>query len=294
MGGGWLGEPIVRGTGIDKDYSIRNHMRLHSLPTALGVIGATSLAVSIAGPVQPTGAELAPGSGLNLAPPYDGAHVKGREFYFTRAIYSSYGRRSSSWQIDFPKADVQFLVGVRRYTNIDAYEYEHPVRLDDPELRRYPFLYALEVGRMALTPPEIEGLRSYLLAGGFLVIDDFWDIAEWQNFEYEISQVLPEYPIVDIPLDHPLLSAFYEIGELVQVPNVDRAFRGGPTWECYSPCQPALRGIFDDHDRLMVVINWNTDLGDAWEWVEQPFYPFTYSSFAYKLGINMIIYGMSH
>ena len=218
----------------------------------------------------------------------------GREFYFTRAMYSGYGRRYPSWSVDFPKADVQFLIGVRRLTNIDAYEFENPVRLDDPNLRRYPFLYALEVGRMALSPPEIQGLRSYLLAGGFLVIDDFCDLDQWQNFEYEIGRVLPEYRIVDIPMDHPLLSAFYEIDEILQVPNRGLGAAGGRTWECWNPCEPALRGIFDEHDRLMVVINWNTDLGDAWEWVEQPWYPWKYSNFAYKLGVNMIIYGMSH
>jgi len=269
-------------------------MKLRPLTTAMAIFCAASLGAVVWSSAPARGVEPVQRSSVRVTPPYEGSDVRGREFYFTRAIYSGYGRRSSSWRIDFPKADVQFLIGVRRYTNIDAYEYEHPLRLDDPELRRYPFLYALEVGRMALTAAEIEGLRGYLLAGGFLVIDDFWDMGEWQNFEYEIGQVLPEYPIVDIPLDHPLLSAFYEIDELVQVPNVGLASRGGRTWECYSPCQPALRGIFDDHDRLMVVINWNTDLGDAWEWVEQPWYPFTYSSFAYKLGINMIIYGMSH
>jgi hypothetical protein len=273
-------------------------MRLYPRSTILVILAFAALGTAAWGLTVASGAGHSPRVVQPAAP--DGERgLKGREFYFTRAMYSGYGRGygrrgGGSWRVDFPKADVQFLIGVRRYTNIDAYEYEHPVRLDDPDLRRFPFLYALEVGGMALTPAEVEGLRGYLLAGGFLVIDDFWDLDEWQNFEYEIGQVLPEYPIVDIPLDHPLLSAFYEIDELVQVPNVRQARLGGRTWECYTPCGPALRGIFDDHDRLMVVINWNTDLGDAWEWVEQPTYPFTYSSFAYKLGINMIVYGMSH
>ncbi len=269
-------------------------MKLRQRPAILLLIGATGMGASV------WGFSTEYGSAGGQQPVLNGTQLeardskRGREFYFTRAMYSGYGRRYASWSVDFPKADVQFLFGVRRLTNIDAYEFENPVRLDDPNLRRFPFLYALEVGRMALSPAEIQGLRSYLLAGGFLVIDDFWDMDQWQNFEYEISQVLPEYRIVDIPMDHPLLSAFYEIDEILQVPNRSLAAAGGRTWECWTRCDPVLRGIFDEHNRLMVVINWNTDLGDAWEWVEQPWYPWKYSNFAYKLGVNMIVYGMSH
>ncbi len=218
----------------------------------------------------------------------------GREFYFTRAIYSGtrWGYRAS-WSIDFPKADRQFLIGLRRLANIEAYERENPVRLDDPELRRFPFIYALEVGHMSLTEAEVIGLRDYLLAGGFLVIDDFWGSWEWDNFEHEMRRVLPNCEIIDIPGDHPLLSAFYEIDEIVQVPNLGQGMRGGPTWE-RDGFVPYLKGIFDEDGRLMVAINWNTDLGDAWEWADHPYYPLKYSSFAYQLGINMIVYAMSH
>ncbi len=218
----------------------------------------------------------------------------GWPFYFTRAVYS--GNRSgwySSWSVDFPKADRQFVIGVRRLTKIDAYELENPIQLDDPNLRRYPFLYALEVGYMSLSPSEVQGLRDYLLAGGFLVIDDFWGTYQWRNFEAQMRRVLPEYGIVDLPRDHPLLSTFYEIDEIVQVPNVRQGIDGGPTFE-RDGYVPVLKGIFDEAGHLMVVINWNTDLGDAWEWADHPYYPLKYSNYAYQLGINMIIYGMSH
>lgn len=217
----------------------------------------------------------------------------GHAFYFTRAAYSDFRGRFPSWATDFPKADIQFLIGLRRITNIDAYELENPVRLDDPELRRYPFIYALEVGRMWLSEPEIEGLRSYLLAGGFLMIDDFWGSQEWFNFESQMLRVLPEFPIVDIPLDHPVLSSFYDITELVQVPNVRNGINGYRTFE-RDGYEPALRGIFDDRGRLLVAINWNTDLGDAWEWAENPYYPLQFSKFAYQMGVNLIVYAMSH
>jgi hypothetical protein len=213
------------------------------------------------------------------------------EFTFARAAYGGWG--FPSWTVDYPKADRQFLIGVRRLTRIDAYEGEHAVRLDDPELRRYPFLYAVEVGRMALAEEEVLGLRHYLESGGFLFVDDFWGSWEWANFEGEIGRVLPGRPIVDLPLEHPLFHTVYEIDELLQVPNIRNGMIGGPYWE-QDGYIPFCRAIFDDEGRLMVLINWNTDLGDAWEWAENPYYPLDRSTFAYQLGINAIVYAMTH
>ena len=222
-----------------------------------------------------------------------------REFYFSRVFYN--GRRSGfyggrgSWRTDFPRADQIFLSFIDRLVpNLDAFEQEFVVRLDDPDVRRFPFLYALEVGGMSLRPEEIQGLRDYLLAGGFLVIDDFWGDWEWARFEHEIRQVLPEYEIVDLPLDHKILTAFYEIDEIIQVPNVNSGCRGGRTDEGDNSFIPMVKGIHDSNGRLMVVINFNTDLGDAWEWADQACYPFEYSKYAYKMGVNFIVYAMSH
>jgi hypothetical protein len=217
------------------------------------------------------------------------------EFHFTRAVYSGfgYGYRRNSWATDYPKADRQFLMGVRRLlSHLDLSDDENAIALDDPELRRYPFLYAVEVGRMSLSDSEVEGLRSYLHAGGFLIVDDFWGSEQWAQFEGEIRRVLPGCRIVDLPPDHPLWSAFYDVKELLQVPNIGNAMRGQTSeWDGFTPF---LRGIFDDKGRLMVVINANTDLGDAWEWAERPEYPLKYSTFAYQMGVNFIVYGMSH
>ncbi len=224
-----------------------------------------------------------------------GASTMPREFYFTRAAYTGYYRFRDfrSWSVDFPKADRQFLIGLRRLTNLDAYEAENPVRLTDPQLGRYPFLYTVEVGYMALTEPEVEGLRRYLQAGGFLVIDDFWGSYEFENFQAQMQRILPGHPIVDIPLDHPIFNCFYDVNEIVQVPNVGQGMQGGPTWES-DGYYPAVKGVFDEDGRLMVVINWNTDLGDAWEWAENPYYPLKFSTYAYQMGVNFIIYAMSH
>ncbi|MCH8811292.1 MAG: DUF4159 domain-containing protein [Gemmatimonadetes bacterium] len=228
------------------------------------------------------------------------------EFYFSRVAYSGCGGfygRGSSWRTDYPRADEIFLSFIDRLLpNLDAFLEPFVVFLDDPDLRRFPFLYALEVGRMALRPAEIEGLRGYLLQGGFLVIDDFWGTREWANFEYEIQQVLPGYEIVDLDIDHNIFTTFYEIDEMIQVPNIGirncTAFSQAdlsrcPTWE-RDGFIPMVKGIHDEKGRLMVIINWNTDLGDAWEWADDPLYPFVYSKYAYEMGVNFIVYAMSH
>jgi len=255
-----------------------------------GVAFGSSMMGGVFGGIDSEEAEM--GAPVFLAPP-----PSRHEFYFTRAIYSSgrgWGRGGrGSWATDYPKADRQFVVVIKKLLGLDAYDFENAVNLADPEIRRYPFLYALEVGRMALTPPEIHGLRDYLNAGGFLVIDDFWGTREWEVFSYNMRMVLPGRPMVELPLDHDLFHTFFEIDEIKQVPNVRQGRYGGPTWE-RDGYEPRVLGIYDDDGRLMVVINWNTDLGDAWEWAEDPFYPMEYSNFAYEMGANLIIYAMSH
>ena len=220
------------------------------------------------------------------------------EFYFTRGQYSGYSRRGrgggwGTWAIDYPEADRHFVIGLKRMTNVDAYDWENPVRLDDPDLNLYPVLYLLEVGGMSMTEAEVEGLRRYLDAGGFLVIDDFWGTWEWANFQREMERLLPEHTIVDLPLDHPIFHVYFDVEEIIQVPNVTQGRRGGPTWE-QDGFVPHCMGIFDERGRLMVVINWNTDLGDAWEWADDPRYPYKFSTYAWQMGINFVLYGMSH
>jgi hypothetical protein len=212
-------------------------------------------------------------------------------FYFTRGAYSSdpFTYRGNSWATDYEKADRQFMIVVERVLPIDAYSCENPIRLDDPWLRRFPFLYMVEVGRMGITPPEVEGLRNYLQQGGFLLVDDFWGTYEWQNFEYEMKKVFPEYEIVELPMDHLVFRIVYPVKEVLQVP----AYGNSRYYEA-DGYVPHMRGIFDDNGRLMVAIAWNSDLGDAWEWAEQPDYPWDRSNYALQMGMNFILYATTH
>lgn len=257
--------------------------------------------------VTPPGAELL----AQEAPPAVGRPVTGGElgprmiegetpgrwpFYWTRAVYSGgggyFGRRRGAWATDYPKGDRQFLIVLKRLVRLNAYDWENAVHLADPDLRRFPVIYGVEVGNMNLTEEEVDGLRSYLEAGGFMIVDDFWGSREWAIFEWNMRRVFPDRPIVDLDLDHPLFSTFYDIEEIKQVPNIRNASWGIRTHES-DGYTPYVRGISDDDGRLMVVINWNTDLGDAWEWAEDPRYPLEYSTFAYELGANMIVYGLT-
>jgi hypothetical protein len=221
------------------------------------------------------------------------------QFYFTRGIYSSwdgggFGGRGGrgNWSIDYPKADLQFLSVLRRLTILDAYNSENAIALDDPALRRFPFLYILEVGRIALNPEEEKGLREYMLAGGFVFVDDFWGEQQLYVFTDQMKRVLPEYEIVDLPMTHPIFSAFYHIKQMQTLPSINHVETGRDT-ECPG-CYIAVKGIFDDTGRLMMMISWNSDHGDAWEWAEQPTYPLKLSTYAFEVGVNAIVYSMSH
>jgi len=256
---------------------------MRALALAVLAAAAGSIAAQEAGVRGQRGEDLGPGV------PYGN-----RAFYFTRAAYTDWrqwGR--GAWTTDYPKADRQFLIGLTRLTRVDADDDTRAVRFDDPGIRRYPLLYTVEVGAMQLTDAEVEGLRTYLLAGGMLVVDDFWGTRQWASFEDQMRRVLPEYAIRELPPDHGVRRAFYGIDTIVQVPNVGQGMRGGPTWE-QDGYVPHLMGIEDAHGRLMVLISWNSDLGDAWEWAEQPRYPIVFSNYAYRIGVNMVIYGMSH
>lgn len=222
------------------------------------------------------------------------------EFNFTRGIYTDdFGigdENGGSWSIDYPEADKHFAHLLSRLSSVDSSPDENAVRLTDPDLLHLPFIYALEVGAMQLDEAEVESLRDYLLAGGFLFIDDFWGSWAWENLVDQMQRVFPDRAITDIPSSHTIFNLVFDIAEIQQVPNYRNGIeyeRTGITHEDDGR-RPHVRGIVDDAGRIMVLINWNTDLGDAWEWADHPDYPFHFTNYAAKLGVNIVVYAMTH
>jgi hypothetical protein len=234
-------------------------------------------------------------------PILDPAPQPRHSFYFTRGRYSGggfgrgRGRGGSGWATDFEKADRQFLVVLRRLISIDAFPCENTVSFDDPAVFRFPYIYILEVGSMYLSPEEIKGMREWSDRGGFLHVDDFWGLDQYYNFELQMKQVFPEYQLVEMPFEHEVFRAVYRMKDpVMQIPSINRGCGGGPYWEQPSDINPRTMGMFDEEGRLRMVVTYNSDLGDAWEWAEQACYPVDRSTWAFQAGINFIVYAMSH
>ena len=215
------------------------------------------------------------------------------QFVFTRLIYN--GRIPGyikNWYTDWPAADRQLIMGIQRLSNLNIADRERLIPLNDPDLFEYPFLYTSEPGQMVLTPSDAAIMREYLERGGFWVVDDFWGSFEWANFESQIQKILPGAEIRDIPRDHPIFHCFYDIDEIIQVPSLNYVYTGMIIEQ--DGFEAFCRGIWDEDGRLMVVINHNTDLGDAYEHADHPQYPNYFSGYAYRMGINFIIYALTH
>ncbi len=218
------------------------------------------------------------------------------EYYFVRLAYqpSQYSRRrwGQPWMTDSPAADRHFLQGVRRLSAIHARSLEKYLRPLDPELFDHPWIYAVEVGQWYLDEQDAARLREYLLRGGFLVVDDFHGSFEWQVFFDSIRRVFPDRTIVEVEDRDPVFHILYDVDRSVQIPGI-QFLRSGQTFE-KDGVEPHWRGIYDDKGRLMVLINFNMDLGDAWEHADNPQYPEHWTALAYRFGINYIIYAMTH
>ena len=222
------------------------------------------------------------------------------EFTFVRLVYSSkpvlyrgYGYMArESWRIDWPAAETHFLQGLHRLTRVNAAEQGHLLSLDDDDLFDYPWLYVLEVGSWVLNESEIQRLREYLLRGGFLMIDDFHGSREWAGFMATMKKVFPNRPVQEFVGTDEVYHVFYDLDNRIQIPGIGTYYRGVTFEE--DGVTPHWRGIYDDDDRLMVAINFNMDIGDAWEHADHPSYPEPMTALAYRFGINYIIYSMTH
>jgi hypothetical protein len=218
------------------------------------------------------------------------------EFAFTRIIFKSGystlpGPGNTSWR-DWPEADAHFIRGIKRLTAVDIEDSSRAILLTDEQLFDRPWIYALEVGTWLLTQAEADNLREYLLRGGFLVVDDFHGTVQWAGFMRSMQMVFPDRPIVDVSAEDAIMSMHFDVDMTKPIPGI-MALRYGVTWE-HDGYVPSWRGIYDDDGRLMVIINFNVDLGDAWEMADEPGYPEKYTALAYRFGINYVLYAMTH
>lgn len=200
---------------------------------------------------------------------------------------------ASSWTQDYPRADRHFAQALRRLTRLHVRSVEQPVNLDDgDDVYNWPFLFAGELGDWILDDKQIAKLRDYLLRGGFLFLDDFWGDEEWNRFNETMSKVFPDRPIVEIDDNDPIFHTVYDLNDRYQIPG-QWVLRGSMRWRSEGN-KAKWQGIYDDQGRVMVAIAYNSDVGDGWEWADDPKFPERYASLAMRLGVNYVIYSLTH
>ncbi len=199
----------------------------------------------------------------------------------------------TSWTQDYPRADRHFAQALRRLSRIHVRSVEQPVNLDDgDDAFNYPWMNAGEMGDWKLTVGQAAALREYLLRGGFIMLDDFWGTEEWNRFAESMQRVFPDRQIVEIANDDPIFHIVYDLDERYQVPG-QWALARGTTYR-NDGSQAHWRGIYDDHGRVMVAMTFNSDVGDSWEWADDPNYPEKYSALGIRIGVNYVVYSMTH
>ena len=225
--------------------------------------------------------------------PVPSVGLQQHEFVFARLVYDSGGWSDwPRWRADWPHAERHFNRGLNRLTRLDAADDGELVSLQDDRLFDYPWLYVVEVGALWLNPDEIARLREYLLRGGFLMVDDFHGRQQWLQFLSVMQQVFPQRQIADLEDSEELFHVLYDLPDREQIPGI-RPLMNNRTYE-YGGVVPYWRGIRDDSGRIMVAINFNMDLGDAWEHADDASYPERYSAMAYRIGTNYVLYALTH
>ena len=199
----------------------------------------------------------------------------------------------SNWTIDYPRSDRHISAAVRRLTRIQTRSVEQSINLDDPDdVYNWPWLYGVEVGHWSLTDEQAHKLRDFLLRGGFFMCDDFHGTREWAVFIESMQRVFPDRPIVDLDDKDPIFHTIFDLDDRYQVPGA-QFLRSGRTYE-QDGFEARWRGIYDDQGRLMVAICHNMDLGDSWEHADNPEYPEKYSALGIRIGVNYVVYAMTH
>jgi hypothetical protein len=214
-------------------------------------------------------------------------------FGFRRFGYGDWRQGGTAWAVDYPRGDRYYAKILRRLTTIDVRAAEQPVNLDDgDDVYDWPFMIVGLPGFWDLTDAQAAKLRDYLLRGGFLIADSFFGTGEWAGFLDGMRRVFPDREIVDLPDDHPLLHTVYDLDTHGQVPNWN-SLRGGIGYR-NDGAVPHWRAILDDEGRVMVAIAFNNDLGDSYQWADDPEYPAAGASLGLRMGVNLAVYALSH
>ena len=212
---------------------------------------------------------------------------------FSDRPYTNWLYGAANWTIDYPRSDRHLSEAVRRLTRIQARSIEQPINLDDgDDVYNWPWLYGVEVGHWDLTDAQAAKLRDFLLRGGFFMCDDFHGTHEWSVFVAGMNRVFPDRPIVEIDDKDAIFHTIFDLDDRYQVPG-EQVLYTHRVYE-HDGFEARWRGIYDDKGRLMVAICHNMDLGDSWEHADNPLYPERYSALGIRIGVNYIVYSMTH
>ena len=240
------------------------------------------------------------------------AEFKHDVFTFARIQYDSYGGRGGgfgggfggrgggNWRNDFPDCDWNFSFRLQELTALATDPDGKVVRLTDPDLFDYPFVYMSNVQQMSLSDEEVVALRRYLLNGGFLMADDFWAAQAWRHVQEVMREVFPDRIPRELMLDHEIFHIVYDLKGIPQVPSI-HAWRNGDLVERWhgdfeGDEAPHFYGMFDDKGRLMALLCHNNDIGDGWEreGEEKEYFQQYSERWSYPFGINVVTYAMTH
>jgi hypothetical protein len=218
-----------------------------------------------------------------------------------RGAFSFYGRGGdwrqggTGWTDDYPKGDRAMIQMLRRLSRLSVRSVEQPVDPDVPDVEYYPFIIVGLAFSWDLTDHQAAALRTYLLHGGFLFCDSFFGTYNWDAFEAGLKRIFPDRPIIDLTDDHPIFHNPYDLQHMtsVQIPNMNSLVAGGDGSLSGGEI-PRWRGIQDDKGRLMVLIAYNNDIADAWQWADDPRYPADKANLALRFGVNAVVYAMTH
>lgn len=207
--------------------------------------------------------------------------------------YGNWTQGGTSWTVDYPRGDRHFAEALRRLTLVDVRPVEQPVNPDDDDdIYNWPWLYVDLPGSWDLTEEQAAKIRDFLLRGGFLMADNFWGAEEWGIFEEGMRRIFPDREMVDLDAEHPIFHAIFDTGDRYQIPGQWATRRGAMSRD--GGVVPYWGAVEDDKGRVVVAISFNSDVGDSWEFADDPSYPEHYSALGLRLGANYMVYAMTH